>query len=43
MPDTVHFKHKYIMQPTLKPEDTIVEALNDLSKALKEIKKQKGH
>jgi hypothetical protein len=27
--DTVHFKHKYIVQPTLMPEDTIVKALND--------------
>jgi hypothetical protein len=40
--DTVHFKHKYIMQPTLTPEDTIVKALNDLTQALKERKNKKG-
>jgi hypothetical protein len=33
--DTVHFKHKYITQPTLTPEDTIVKAINDLTHALK--------
>ncbi len=32
----VHFKHKYITQPTLTPEDTIVSALNDLINALKQ-------
>jgi hypothetical protein len=32
----VHFKHKYITQPTLMPEDTIVKALNDLTNALKQ-------
>jgi hypothetical protein len=40
--DTVRFKHKYITQPTLMPEDTIVKALNDLTQALKERKNQKG-
>jgi hypothetical protein len=40
--DTVHFKHKYITQPTLMPEDTIVKALNDLTQALKERKSKKG-
>jgi hypothetical protein len=40
--DTVHFKHKYIMQPTLTPEDMIVKALNDLTQALKERKNKKG-
>ena len=25
--DTVHFKHKYIIEPTLTPEDTIVKGL----------------
>ncbi len=40
--DTVHFKHKHIMQPTLTPEDTIVKALNDLTHALKERRNTKG-
>ncbi len=40
--DTVHFKHKYIRQPTLTPEDTIVKALNDSTQALKERKNKKG-
>jgi hypothetical protein len=34
--DTVHFKHKYITQPTSTPEDTIVKALNDSTNALKQ-------
>jgi hypothetical protein len=40
--DTVHFKHKYITQLTLTPEDTIVKALNDLTQALKERENKKG-
>jgi hypothetical protein len=40
--DTVHFKHKYITEPTLTPEDTIVKALNDLTQALKERRNKKG-
>ncbi len=40
--DTVHFKHKYITEPTLTPEDTIVKALNDLTLALKERRNKKG-
>jgi hypothetical protein len=40
--DTVHFKHKYIPEPTLTPEDTIVKALNDLTQALKEWRNKKG-
>jgi hypothetical protein len=40
--DTVHFKHKYITQPTLMPEDTTVKALNDLTNALKQKRKNKG-
>ena len=40
--DTVHFKHKYITEPTLTPEDTIVKALNDLTHALKERRNKKG-
>ncbi len=39
--DTVHFKHKYITQPTLTSEDTIVKALNDLTNALKQKKNKK--
>jgi hypothetical protein len=33
--DTVFFKKKYITQPTITPEDTIIKALNDLTQALK--------
>ncbi len=40
--DMVHFKHKYITQPTLTPEDTIVKALNDLTNALKQKRNNKG-
>jgi hypothetical protein len=40
--DTVHFKHKYITQPTLTPEDTIVKAINDLTHTLKENRNTKG-
>ena len=40
--DIVHFKHKYITQPTLMPEDTIVKALNDLTNALKQKRNNKG-
>jgi hypothetical protein len=40
--DTVHFKHKYITEPTLTTEDTIVKALNDLTQALKERRNKKG-
>ena len=38
----MHFKHKYITQPTLTPEDTIVKAINDLTHALKESRNMKG-
>jgi hypothetical protein len=38
----VHFKHKYITQPTLKPEDTIVKAMNDLTNALRQKRNNKG-
>jgi hypothetical protein len=37
----VHFKHKYITQPILMPEDTIVRALNDLINALKQKRNNK--
>ena len=40
--DTGHFKHKYITEPTLTTEDTIVKALNDLTQALKERRNKKG-
>ncbi len=40
--DTVHFKHKYITQPTLTPEDTIVKAIDDLTHTLKESRNTKG-
>jgi hypothetical protein len=39
----VHFKHKYITQPTLTPKDTIVKALSDLTHALKEQRNKKGN
>jgi hypothetical protein len=38
----VHFKHKYITQPALTPEDTTVKALNDLTNALKQKRNNKG-
>ncbi len=37
--DTVYFKHKHITQPTLTPEDRIVQAIQDLSNAIKGGKK----
>ncbi len=40
--DTVHFKHKYITQPTLTPEDTIVKEIDDLTHAPKESRNTKG-
>jgi hypothetical protein len=40
--DTVHFKHKYITQPTLMPEDTIVKAVNDLTQELNKKGNKKG-
>jgi hypothetical protein len=40
--DAIHFKHKYITQPTLTPEDIIVKAINDLTQALKERRNKKG-
>ena len=33
--DTVFFKHKYLTQPTILPEDTIVAAAQQLTAALK--------
>jgi hypothetical protein len=33
--DTVFFKHKYIMQPTLTSADILTKAINDLAHALK--------
>jgi hypothetical protein len=41
--DTVLFKHKYITQPTLTPEDTIVKALNDLTHTLKARRNKNGN
>ncbi len=38
----MHFKHKYITQPTLPPEDTIVKTLNYLTNALKQKRNNKG-
>ena len=35
MTDTVFFKHKYITQPTLTPEDVIVKDLQDLKHSIK--------
>ncbi len=42
MSDTVYFKDKHIMQPTLTPEDRIVKALNDLTHTLNERRNTKG-
>jgi hypothetical protein len=39
--DTVLFKHKYMTEPLLTPEDTIVKALNHLTQALKEWRNKK--
>ncbi len=39
----MHFKHKYITQPTLMPEDTIMKALNDSTNALKQKRNNKGN
>ncbi len=39
---SVHFKHKYITQPTLTPEDTVAKAIDDLTHALSEIRNTKG-
>ena len=36
MSDRVFFKHKYLTQPTVSPEDTIVAAAQQLTAALKE-------
>jgi hypothetical protein len=36
------FKTKYIMQPTMKPADTITKALNNLMQALKGKSNAKG-
>ena len=33
--DTVFFKHKYLTQPTVSPEDTIVAAAQQLRAALR--------
>ncbi len=33
--DTVFFKHRYLTQPTVTPADTIINALGDLTQALK--------
>jgi hypothetical protein len=40
--DTVFFKTKYIMQPTITPADTIIKALNNLKQALKGKSNAKG-
>ena len=40
--DTVFFKHRYITQPTLTAEDTVVQALQDLMQAIKQQRNVKG-
>ena len=35
--DTVFFKHKYITQPTVTPEDAVVNAYQNLENAIKGI------
>ena len=42
MMDIVFFKHKYINQPTLNPEDVIVKALQYLKHATKGTINHKG-
>ena len=42
MSDTVYFKTKYLMQPTLTPADVITKALQDLPQALKGKHNQQG-
>jgi len=33
--DTIYFKHKHITQPTLRTEDLVIKAIQDLSNAIK--------
>ena len=40
--ETVFFRHTYITQTTLTPEDVIIKALQDLKHAIKRIKNYKG-
>jgi len=40
--DTVFFKHRYITQPTLTPNDTLVKAIDDLTHAIRGQKNHKG-
>ena len=40
--DTVFFKHKYITQPTLTPEDLLLKAIQDLRHVLQKAKNTKG-
>ena len=40
--DTVAFRHRYITQPSLTPEDHIVKAVGDLTSALRRRKNTKG-
>ncbi len=40
--DTVFFKHKYIMQPTLTSADILTKAINNLAHALKGRRNTKG-
>ncbi len=40
--DTVFFKHKYVIQPTITPADAIVNAYNKLRQAIQGIQHSKG-
>ena len=40
--ETVCFRHTYITQPTITPEDVIIKALQDLNHAIKGTKNYKG-
>jgi hypothetical protein len=40
--DTVFFRHRYITQPTVTPEDKIVKAVGDLSSALRQRSNLRG-
>jgi hypothetical protein len=40
--DTVYFKHRYITQPTITPEDRIVQAYHNLTQAIQGFPNSKG-
>ncbi len=40
--NTVFFKHKYLTQPTLTPEDQVIKAIQDLRNVIQRSKNKKG-